>query len=175
MRLWAGILYGAVSLVGWFTLGFIVLAVLIGDVSFQWRAHTRPYSEALVATIKVDEGFRAHVYVDTTGNPTIGYGWNINDGIVEADADYLLRAYLDREVGRVRACWPAFDDQPIGTRSALLDLGYQVGAAGLCAFDNTLAALERGDCDIAQAGILDSAEARETPGRASRVAAALCP
>ena len=157
--------------------GGILLFLVASLIFLVWAiaASDGPaYTEDLVATLKSDEGFRAQPYRDTQGVLTFGYGYNIEAGIIEPDADYLLRAHIVRSAVAIGGCWPPFNDQPVETRSALLDLAYQVGDRGLCGFTDTLEALERGDCAAARAGILHSAEAQETPNRAQRVATALC-
>lgn len=55
-------------------------------------------------------------------------------------------------------------------QAILISLAYQLGVAGVSAFRNMWAALERGDFELASKHMLDSKWAKQTPNRAKRQA-----
>ena len=124
--------------------------------------------------IMAEEGLRLHVYEDSRGVQTIGYGTNLAEGITKLEAEYLLRERLAAKYTGLTTDLPWVKDQPIMTQSALLDLAYQVGVRKEEAFSDMLAALRAGECAKAKAAALDSLWARETPTRARRVTDRLC-
>lgn len=95
-----------------------------------------------VELIKQFEGFKAKPYIDPVGIPTIGYGTTY---ITEADAVYLLKSYVQREIV------PVLDsavDVPLSCDqlSALCSLIYNIGSE---AFKKStlLKKLNKGDYD----------------------------
>ena len=123
----------------------------------------------LIKTLKAEEGFRSHPYDDSRGVLSIGYGTNIGDGITRAEAEYLLRERLSRTWTELRKAWPTVGTLPTPAQFAVLDMGYQLGTAGLLGFHKMLAALAKGDYNAAVKEAESSAWARETPNRARRV------
>jgi lysozyme len=77
--------------------------------------------------IKKHEGFRSKVYLDTTGNQTIGYGRNlISDGITEAEALVLLQNDIDHVI-KFLAAYSWFNKLTQNRQNALIDLCYNIG------------------------------------------------
>lgn len=131
----------------------------------------------IIDTLKVDEGFVPHVYQDTEGFWTLGYGFMVdrtrNGRIPQEVAEFWLAWEVQDLCARVSAAWPAFATQPAQVQEALINMAYQMGVAGLMSFRRMRAALERGDRTGAQKEALDSRWATQTPARAQRVAAAI--
>ena len=155
------------------------------------------YSEEEVDRIAEEEGFRPKVYLDTSDPPkrTIGYGTNLDapgareavtacgldfDALREgrktisrADAKKLLLADIDEaEEGAQRVmgdCWARLDQE---SKDILTHMAYQLGATGLSRFRRMKAALCEIPPDYCEAAdeMLDSRWARQTPGRARRLA-----
>lgn len=123
-----------------------------------------------LARIKQEEGFRATVYDDSEGVPTLGYGTNIGHGINEQEADLLARYRLWRDVAAFRELWPPYDAMPRGVQGALADMAYEIGPEGLDRFGATLRHLEAREWDAAADAALDSRWARtQAPNRAREV------
>jgi lysozyme len=123
-----------------------------------------------------DEGFRAHVYQDTEGFWTIGYGFLVDRkrgglGLPPWIADLWLDELIADKVRDLRQRWPRLDEQAPEVQRALANMAYQLGPRGVMNFRRMIAALEAGDRARAAAEALDSTWARQTPNRARRVAA----
>lgn len=129
----------------------------------------------IVTQLRQDEGFVGQPYHDHLGFLTIGYGFLIDERKHSPMPESVARAWLEILVGerieQVRKAWPPFDDQPEEVQAALVNMAYQLGVRGLMNFRKMLEALERGDRHLAEHEALDSKWAKQTPGRARRVAA----
>lgn len=117
-----------------------------------------------VARSKVNEGFRANVYIDTTGHRSLGYGFNIDAGITEPAAAALLRAQIEAIAGTLGPMWWAegLDDTRL---SVVLELALNLGIHGLLNFVNMLSAIGKHDWQTAHDALLDSQAARQLPTR----------
>jgi len=131
--------------------------------------------DALIDQLKSDEGFVPHVYLDSLGYETLGYGFLVderkNGRIPREVADYWLRWEVDRLTSLLANRLKCFSSQPPEVREALVNMAYQMGLKGLLGFRKMLAALEMGDRARAADEALDSRWASQTPNRAQRVAA----
>ena len=124
----------------------------------------------LLESIKHHEGFVEHVYDDSLGIPTIGYGFAIKDLILEEDlCDEILLRKL-RILGRsVMGKFPFFDSLPSECKSVLMEMCYQLGVRGVSKFKKALKAMENGDWEKAADEMLDSKWAKQTPNRAKEM------
>ena len=124
----------------------------------------------LLESIKHHEGFVEHVYDDSLGIPTIGYGFAIKDLILEEDlCDEILLRKL-RILGRsVMGKFPFFDSLPSDCKDVLMEMCYQLGVTGVSKFKKALKAMEDGDWEKAADEMLDSKWARQTPNRAKEM------
>ena len=124
----------------------------------------------LLEKIKHHEGFVEHVYDDSLGIPTIGYGFAIKDLVLQEDlCDEILLRKL-RILGRsVVGKFPFFDSLPSECKSVLMEMCYQLGVTGVSKFKKALKAMEDGDWEKAADEMLDSKWARQTPNRAKEL------
>ena len=129
------------------------------------------------------EGLRLQVYDDATGadirpgtrvigNPTIGIGTLLSapGGITKAEARLLLEnrlAIATEDVDRLVPGLAASDPVRFGV---LVEMAFQMGGAGLAKFKNTLQAVRDRRWSDAADGMLSSAWATQTPGRAKALA-----
>jgi lysozyme len=124
-----------------------------------------------------EEGFVPHAYLDTEGYWTIGYGQLIDErkggGISRRAAHFMLCEKTDaiREAFDERIPW--WRDLNEDRQTILLAMAYQMGVGGLMLFRNTLRAIQEGDYKKAAQGMMASKWARQTPGRAKRMATAM--
>ena len=124
----------------------------------------------LLESIKHHEGFVEHVYDDSLGIPTIGYGFAIKDLVLEEDlCDEILLRKL-RILGKsVIGKFPFFDSLPSDCKTVLMEMCYQLGVTGVSKFKKALKAMEDGDWEKAADEMLDSKWAKQTPNRAKEM------
>ena len=124
----------------------------------------------LLESINHHEGFVEHVYDDSLGIPTIGYGFAIKDLILQEDlCDEILLRKL-RILGKsVIGKFPFFDSLPSDCKTVLMEMCYQLGVTGVSKFKKALKAMEDGDWEKAADEMLDSKWAKQTPNRAKEM------
>lgn len=81
-----------------------------------------------------DEGFRAQVYNDHKGIPTIGYGTKISEIVVSKEvAEAWLDAELDEKEERLRKI-PEYCTLSIARKNVIRSMAYQMGVRGVIKF-----------------------------------------
>ena len=124
-----------------------------------------------------EEGYRRSAYTDSLGFLTIGIGRLIDakkgGGVTFDEALYLLRNDIAAKEADLRATLPWYDALDPVRRTVLASMAFQLGTAGLFAFRNTLEAVAQGRYSDAAEGMMRSLWARQTPGRALRLAEAM--
>lgn len=130
--------------------------------------------QQLIEQIKGDEGWRPHVYIDTEGYQTIGYGFLVDErrggGMPREVGEFWLARNVDGIIHDLTRRLSWFADQPEAVQMALCNMAYQLGTAGLLQFERMLSALKSGDRATAAEEALNSRWAEQTPNRAERVA-----
>lgn len=125
------------------------------------------------------EGRRNVAYPDPIskdGHPyTIGVGHcgpEVHQGLVWTDAQ--IDAALDADIAKARAgceaALPWFGDLNEPRQAALIGMAFQMGVAGLLQFKMTLNSMRDSQWYTAEAHMLNSAWAKQTPERARRLA-----
>lgn len=110
-------------------------------------------------------------YQCSAGFTTIGYGHNLQaNGLTLAQAERLLDDDIDAAIRDLVVRFPWFEALDPVRQSVLVDMCFNLGIAGLGAFKNTLAAIQRGDYDAASVGMLASRWAEQTGRRARTLA-----
>ena len=132
-------------------------------------------TDALLADLRDDEGFKPHVYQDHLGFWTLGYGFMVDERksgrIPKPVAEFWLQYEVNERRDALIKRWPPYADQPEPVQRALLNMAYQLGVAGVLKFTNMLNALERGERAEAAMHALDSTWADQTTMRAKKVSA----
>ena len=124
-----------------------------------------------VARLKPEEGYRPKKYIDTTGNETIGYGFNIGAGLTEPEAAALLQAQVTTRAAAISTWWfQGLDDV---RASVVLDLAFNLGVSGLFEFHDMIAAIQQKDWQKAHDALLDSKAAKQLPTRYNALAQSL--
>ena len=116
--------------------------------------------------IKQDEGFRARPYQCSEGVWTIGYGTTF---MLTDEAEMLLVNHLDRITRRLKQ-EDFYTSLSLCRKSVLQQMAYQLGFDGLLKFKKMIASLKGQDYERAAQEMLDSLWAKQTPGRAERLA-----
>lgn len=134
---------------------------------------------SLLENIKAHEGFRDHIYKDSLGKATIGYGFlvaalspdelKLNGGNTEPMskevAEKILNLKLKKLKKRLFQCLPWLADKPQNVQDVLTEMAYQLGLAGLMGFRHTLSCIEAGDYAQAAKNLRASLLYRQTPKR----------
>ena len=142
------------------------------------RRRPATWAHSLEQLVEKHEGFRRYVYDDATGgkvstlgHPTAGYGRNFDAFPVTRDeASGWLRGalfVLDHRFERRYAWYADLDDV---RQAVVLDMGYNLGAAGFHGFARMRRALRERDYTLAAAEILDSQAGRQLRTRYRRLA-----
>lgn len=129
--------------------------------------------ETLGAMLKVDEGIRARVYLDSLGIETIGVGRNLRDvGLSQDEIDYLLANDIERcvrEIRQHRTTRAAWDASDTNRRLVLANMCFNLGISRLLKFRKTLEAWSRKDWARVSVEMLDSKWADQVGNRARRL------
>ena len=121
----------------------------------QLIRNVQGYKEKAVLLIKNAEGFRSIPYIDTTGNKTIGYGFNLSNPyfndigstITETEADTVLTNYLNLFVyPYVSIPNSSLNDNQF---AVIADMIYNLGIAGFNTFTTFIGYLNSGDINSA--------------------------
>lgn len=134
---------------------------------------------SLLENIKAHEGFRDHIYKDSVGKATIGYGFlvaalspdelKLNGGKVEPMSKEVAEKILNLKISKLKKrlfqCLPWLQNKPQGVQDTLTEMAYQLGLAGLMGFRHTLSCIEAGDCAQAAKNLKASLLYRQTPKR----------
>ena len=124
----------------------------------------------LLESIKKHEGFVEHVYDDSLGIPTIGYGFAIKDLVLDEDiAEEILIRKLEKLKRNANSRFRWLEDMPVVIQEVILNMCYQLGITGVSKFRRAISAFQEGDWDEAANEMLDSLWARQTPNRATEL------
>ena len=124
----------------------------------------------LLDKIKHHEGFVEHVYDDSLGIPTIGYGFAIKDLVLDEDiAEEILIRKLEKLKRNANSRFQWLEDMPIEVQEVVLNMCYQLGITGVSKFRKAISALQEGEWQEAADEMLDSLWARQTPNRAEEL------
>lgn len=126
--------------------------------------------QRLVDELIRDEGLRLFPYTDSVGKLSVGVGRNLTDkGLSHAEAMLLLDHDLDEAILDL-ATFPWFVGLDDVRQRVLVNLRFQLGAAGFRRFRRMLAALAAGEFPVAAAQMRASRWATQVPTRAARLA-----
>ena len=124
----------------------------------------------LIENIKESEGFVEHVYNDSLGIPTIGYGFAIKDLILDEDiAEEILLRKVKALALRVQNKFDWFNTAPDIIKEVVVEMAFQLGLRGLSRFRKTISYLEKENYLEASKEMLDSKWAKQTPNRAKKL------
>lgn len=126
--------------------------------------------DRLRASVAQHEGFRSKPYRDTEGVLTIGYGTNLDEGISEAEAYFLMCHRLTKCEADARASIPTFRSLSPLRQEVLVEMRYNLGLGGVLGFRKMISCLRARDFDGAAREMLDSLWARQVGQRAQTLA-----
>lgn len=134
---------------------------------------------SLIENIKAHEGFRDHIYKDSVGKPTVGYGFlvaalspdelKLNGGKAEPMSKEVAEKILNLKVAKLRKrvpeCLPWLASKPQSVQDTILEMAYQLDIAKLLGFKYTLQCIEAGNYAQAARNLRASLLYRQTPRR----------
>jgi len=121
--------------------------------------------------LTLHEGVRLKPYTDTVGKLTLGIGRNLDDrGITREEAEYLLSNDISDVWLQLVSQLPFFSRLDTVRQAVLIDMGFNLGIAGLMSFRNTLVAIGEGRYVDAAQGMLDSKWSTQVGRRSERLA-----
>ena len=124
----------------------------------------------LLEKIKHHEGFVEHVYDDSLGIPTIGYGFAIKDLILDEDiAEEILIRKLEKLKRNANSRFKCLEDMPVEVQEVVVNMCYQLGVTGVSKFKKAISAMQERDWITASEEMLDSKWAKQTPNRAKEL------
>tara|TARA_R110002167_G_scaffold5653_4_gene26221 strand:- start:200 stop:613 length:414 start_codon:yes stop_codon:yes gene_type:complete len=112
-------------------------------------------TNSLEQSIKMHEGLVLHVYLDVVGVPTIGFGRNLNMGISEEEALFMLRNDLKICTHEAEKYW-FYNQLSPARKEVIVEMIYNLGAHKLRQFKKMLYAIEQGDFKEASYQMLES-------------------
>tara|TARA_R100000664_G_C2710117_1_gene107247 strand:+ start:34 stop:459 length:426 start_codon:yes stop_codon:yes gene_type:complete len=124
--------------------------------------------DKLIAQLKVHEGVRSKVYLDTEGIETIGVGRNLRDrGLSDDEIELMLANDIRDFQEEVESAFPWWSDLDDVRQRVVVDMAFNMGLGSLSKFVNTLAHIENGRYEEASVEMLDSKWARQVGDRAN--------
>lgn len=138
----------------------------------------------LIERLKKSEGYSPTIYVDTTGNLTIGYGTNLGklilppgvsfkqvriqpaNGVTITISEALLLNVLLPSIAELRSAIPWLDQLDEVRQRVLADMAYNLGTPGLLRWPIFLGQVQRGEFQAAAANMRSTRWARQVGARA---------
>ena len=121
-----------------------------------------------------EEGAESCAYQDSLGYWTIGVGRLIDSrkggGLSNDEIDYLLDNDIKAKTREVLLALPWMPRLSEPRQAVLIGMAFQMGIGGLLKFKRMLGSVEDGQYGEAAMEMLDSAWAKQTFGRATRMA-----
>jgi lysozyme len=127
----------------------------------------------LLDDLKEDEGLRLLPYKDTVGKLTIGYGLNLDAGISEIEANWLLQNRVSDIKRNLYSSFNWYRAMDETRQDVIVNMVYNLGLAGVLRFKKLIGSLETQDYDRAAHEMLDSKWASQVGKRAERLAQAM--
>lgn len=134
--------------------------------------------------VKAAEGFRSTTYLDTLGNPTIGYGFNLNDGYInklieklfdikevkrltEQQSDEIVKVLLEG-LNKDMQSYDWYNECSVYRKAAILDMAYNMGIPTLLTFNNAIECMKKKDYTLASENFMNSLWSKQVGNRAKR-------
>ena len=125
----------------------------------------------IIKSIKIHEGFSPHVYIDSMGVETVGYGFTIKDfELSEGIASTILRIVVLNLIIKANEEFKWFYHMPQKVKEVVVEMCYQLGINGFAEFEKTIEYLQNHQWVMASDEMLNSVWAKEqTPSRAKHL------
>lgn len=127
-------------------------------------------SDRLIQQLKRHEGFRSQPYRDSVGVLTIGYGYNLQEGMTHEEAHSLLVFRMMRSRAELYRAFPHAEMMQEVRQDVLVNMVYNLGIKRFMGFKKMLAAILGKDYRTAALEMLDSKWAKQVGNRADELA-----
>jgi len=118
--------------------------------------------------IKNCEGLKLHLYIDTKGNPTLGWGRNLRKGISSDEAELMFQNDFRQTLAELDSCeW--YLSLPYIVKCAIINMNFNLGLTKLLGFTKMIAALTDKNYTVAAQEVLNSLWATQVGQRAKDV------
>ena len=125
--------------------------------------------ETLLDQIKRHEGFRPRPYRCPSGMLTVGYGLNLDAGISERLASYILEWQIADARTGLSKMLPFWSKLTKSRQDVLVNMSFNLGMQGLLGFRRMLEAADKGNVAGVCAEMRDSKWARQVGARADEL------
>ena len=135
--------------------------------------------DELSGSVKLSEGFRDHIYKDTEGFATIGWGHkvvhedNFEEGktYLKEELQEVFEKDLNKAIGLARQLMEEHNvsDLPTTAQHTLTEMCFQLGKSGVSLFRNMWKQLQNRNFEGASLEMLDSKWNRQTPNRCKKL------
>ena len=135
--------------------------------------------DELAGSVKLSEGFRDHIYKDTEGFATIGWGHkvvyedNFKDGktYTKEELQEVFDKDLNKAIGLARQLMEEnnVSDLPTTAQHTITEMVFQLGKSGGSKFRNMWKCLQDRNFEGASLEMLDSKWNRQTPNRCKKL------
>jgi lysozyme len=119
-----------------------------------------------LAHLKRHEGYRKYMYKDTEGYTTIGYGLNLDAGMDEELASFIVEFLANRIYEQCLIEFRWFKSLTQRRKDVIVNMIFNLGLDGFKKFRKTIYKLDNSDFDGAATEMLDSEWARQVGLRA---------
>lgn len=113
--------------------------------------------------LKRDEGLRLFPYYDTKGVLTIGVGRNLNEGISETEADYMLDNDIQDTIEDAHK-FKWFEEISPARKHVILNMLFNLGLSRFKTFKKMIRAIELDQWALASVEALESKWAKQDVG-----------
>ena len=120
--------------------------------------------------IKRHEGLRLLPYRDTEGVLTIGYGHNLEKGITQETAEFILQCDIQDAMQDAKKLFPELETYGIGRQAVLVSMAFNLGLKRLSGFKKMIGAVLSKQWDTAADEMLQSKWAGQVGKRANELA-----
>ena len=128
-------------------------------MNLRWMKYTRRY-----------EGLSLYPYRCSAGCLTIGYGHNLENGISQQTAQYILQEDMEQAQKDVRTKWKWWEKLDEVRQFVLVDMCFNMGLKKLSTFRKFLTALQQQNYAVAAQEMLQSRWAGQVGYRAVELA-----
>jgi lysozyme len=117
--------------------------------------------------IATNEGLRQHIYKDSKGNETVGWGHLVSNGFSHAVCKLMFDEDIEIALKGCRERIEFFNELDTPRQYVLVNMAFNMGIGGLMGFERMLAHMKEKQFEEAANDLSKSLEFQEVPDRVS--------